>query len=366
MNGRTNSNSLLNTDVVELSLDPPTNVDAQPFSGHVDLSWTDAKDKYATPEGEVAASPQLMAAKWDHTTVIRKVGSDPMNTSDGTLVTKSSIRNQYQSTSYIDNTIINDTEYHYGLFSVTDSGIISSPYIIVATPKSGTRLSELADGTIITITEDGSPVEFLVAKHDYESALNGNGRVLLMRGDQLDDTINFNANGYDNAYRYETDTQSTYLNTTYKPKLSAYVRSLITSTKIYCTSWNNLDVPYAVEQDVFAIAAREINYVDPSSSNDFDKNLGHEGTYIPIAFEHFNNKPIGSIDFLSRTCIDRYRVAGNNMLRGGKGVYISNYMGELSVTYNSNPSIPQEAKPLPCFTLPDTCRVNENMILIEE
>ena len=117
---------------------------------------------------------------------------------------------------------------------------------------------------------------------------------------------------------------------------------------------------------MFAIAAREIDYVDPSSSNDFYKNLGHEGTYIPIAFEHFNSKPIGSIDFLSRTCIDRYRKAGDNMLRGGKGVYISNAMGELSLTCNSNPSIPQQAKPLPCFTLPDTCRVNENMILIEE
>lgn len=41
---------------------------------------------------------------------------------------------------------------------------------------SGKPLSQYAEGAIIKINEGGKPAEFYVAKHNYESSLNGNGR----------------------------------------------------------------------------------------------------------------------------------------------------------------------------------------------
>ena len=42
----------------------------------------------------------------------------------------------------------------------------------------GTSLGNLDEGAIITLNENASPVEFYVAKQDYESVLNGAGRTL--------------------------------------------------------------------------------------------------------------------------------------------------------------------------------------------
>ena len=46
---------------------------------------------------------------------------------------------------------------------------------------SGIPLSDYAEGDLIKLNEGGSPVDFYVAKHDYESSLNGAGRTLVDR-----------------------------------------------------------------------------------------------------------------------------------------------------------------------------------------
>ena len=45
-------------------------------------------------------------------------------------------------------------------------------------PQMGIAIGNLDEGAIITLNENGSPVEFYVAKQDYESGLNGAGRTL--------------------------------------------------------------------------------------------------------------------------------------------------------------------------------------------
>ena len=52
---------------------------------------------------------------------------------------------------------------------------------------SGIPLSDYEEGDIIKLNEGGSPVEFYVSKHDYESGLNGSGRTLVVRKDTYDD-----------------------------------------------------------------------------------------------------------------------------------------------------------------------------------
>lgn len=47
--------------------------------------------------------------------------------------------------------------------------------------QAGTPLGQLEVGSIVKINESGTPVEFYVAKHNYESDLNGTGRTLLVR-----------------------------------------------------------------------------------------------------------------------------------------------------------------------------------------
>ena len=77
---------------------------------------------------------------------------------------------------------------------------------------SGIPLSDYEEGAIIKLNEGGSPAEFYVSKHDYESGLNGAGRVLVVRKDVYDgrvwDSGNVNA--------YSGSDLDTWFNGTYK------------------------------------------------------------------------------------------------------------------------------------------------------
>lgn len=46
-----------------------------------------------------------------------------------------------------------------------------------------TTLDNTSVGSVVKLKEDGVLVDFYVAKHDYESGLNGVGRTLLVRKD---------------------------------------------------------------------------------------------------------------------------------------------------------------------------------------
>ena len=47
----------------------------------------------------------------------------------------------------------------------------------------GIPLSTIPPGAILYLNESGRPVPFYIAKHDYESAINGAGRTLVVRRD---------------------------------------------------------------------------------------------------------------------------------------------------------------------------------------
>ena len=98
-------------------------------------------------------------------------------------------------------------------------------------PDNGTPLSELAEGSIIKINENGSPIEFYVAKHNYESSLNGTGRTLVVRKDCYDDRQWHSSN--DNKYAYSAI--NSWLNSTYKNLLDADIREVIGTTKFKYT-----------------------------------------------------------------------------------------------------------------------------------
>lgn len=136
---------------VYVKLDAPTGLTAEASSGQVSLKWSDPVDL-------------IGLATWKYTRIVRKEGSQPNSAFDGELVVESGTRNQYQTTPYVDTGVSNGTQYYYGAFAFSDKDVPSDGAFANATPKAGTPLSELAEGTLIKINENGSPVEFYVSK----------------------------------------------------------------------------------------------------------------------------------------------------------------------------------------------------------
>ena len=81
------------------------------------------------------------------------------------------------------------------------------------------QLGQVAVGTLVKLNENGSPVEFYVAKHDYESGLNGAGRTLLVRKDVYEQ-LRWNNSSINTYASSEVDN---LLNSTYKSVLDGEV-----------------------------------------------------------------------------------------------------------------------------------------------
>lgn len=119
---------------------------------------------------------------------------------------------------------------------------------------SGTPLSDYEEGAIIKLNEGGSPVEFYVSKHDYESGLNGAGRTLAVRKDVYDnrawDSGNVNA--------YSGSDLDTWFNGTYKNLLDPAIQTAIGTTKFYYTPGNGNNTVGTLERAVFVLSATEL------------------------------------------------------------------------------------------------------------
>lgn len=138
-------------------------------------------------------------------------------------------------------------------------------------PSMGKQLSDYVEGDIVKINENGSPVEFYVAKHDYESSLNGSGRTLVVRKDVYDNRV-WDSNVV-NAYA--SSTIDSWFNSTYKNLLDADIRSLIGATKIRYTLGDGNYTVSTLERDIFALSFTELG------QSDTDANI--EGSALPIA-----------------------------------------------------------------------------------
>ena len=133
-------------------------------------------------------------------------------------------------------------------------------------PVTGIKLGDIAVGQLVKINENGSPVEFYVAKHDYESALNGAGRTLLVRKDLYKlDVIAYN-------YEYANGVMDAFYNGTYKASLDILVQTIIGKTTFYYTN-SNLTLT-TINRSVFQLSAEELG------DSTYAKNK--EGSPLPI------------------------------------------------------------------------------------
>ena len=326
---------IFNQKVVQLTgrriaLTPPVNFTATPGNEQVSLTWEDPGD---------ATSGGVVVAEWEFTRIVRKVGSPPVNQTDGTIVTISNVKNQHLSEPFVDTGLTNGTTYYYGAFACSKAGAWSDGAFAGAIPVASVALGGLAEGTLIKINENGTPVEFYVAKQNYEEGLNGAGRVLCVRKDvqsnQVWDAGNVNA--------YATSDIDTWFNGTYKNTLSSAVQTMIGSTQFYYTPGNGTNTVGSLERAVFTLSFTELG------GSNFAANT--EGSALPIS---------NTLQAVNYQGVSAWQFTRSPYISGSNSVWVMKNGGSVSTNCNTNSGA------RPCFTLPSTALVDGNLALIEE
>lgn len=196
-----------------------------------------------------------------------------------------------------------------------------------------TMLRDMAAPSVVKIAENGTLAEFYVAKHDYESGLNGAGRTLLVRK-SLYGSAAFNSNG---TNAYANGGADTYLNGTYKGRLEADIQAAVGSTTFYYTPGNGNNTRTTLSRSVFLLSAYEWGQTSNSG-----RRYNHEGT------------PIGTVSYASST---PYWTRTPNTGGTNRAIFI-NYVN--SSSYADNGSCTTGFSLRPAFTLPSTALVDAN------
>lgn len=215
----------------------------------------------------ITLSWQNPSEYWAGTLIVKKAGSAPKGVNDGEKVYKG------EGTSYTDFDVQFDTEYFYRAFPFNEKKQYQTAVNVAsAKPLSGIALSELAEGTLININEGGTAVPFYLAKHDYESGLNGAGRQLFVRKDCYDKRRWHNSN----VNAYATSSIDSWQNSTYKAKLSAAVQEMMGTTKFYYRLGSGSTTVTTLIRAIFLLSLDELK----GESSGWGK-MG--GSILPIA-----------------------------------------------------------------------------------
>lgn len=194
-------------------------------------------------------------------------------------------------------------------------------------------LAEMAEGTLVKVNENGAPVEFYVAKHDYESELNGAGRTLVVRKDVYDQRQRNSSN----VNTWESCTLREWLNGDYKGILDIGIQQLIaTTTYRYTPGGSNMTVTTRADA-VFQLSLTELG---PSYTY-----ANVEGSVLPIA----STLRADTANQWTRSPYTYY-TNGAWWLNSGGGVG----NGSCGNSYGSRPA----------FTLPSTVLVDEAMNIV--
>lgn len=132
-------------------------------------------------------------------------------------------------------------------------------------------LGQVAEGSVVKIQEGGKAVEFYVAKHDYESELNGAGRTLVVRKEGYDrrDWTSTNVNAYASS---DIDA---WMNGDYKALLPEGIQTAMGTTKFYYTPGNGNNTVSTLNRAVFLLSMTELSGIH--------NNANTEGSALPIA-----------------------------------------------------------------------------------
>ena len=136
--------------------------------------------------------------------------------------------------------------------------------------SSGIPLSTITPGAILYLNESGSPVPFYIAKHDYESGLNGAGRTLVVRKDCYD-----KRSFSDRINAYANSLLDSWLCNTYLKLLDADTQVAIGTTKFYYTPGHGNNTVTTLQRAVFQLSLTELGKTAYYANT--------EGSALPIA-----------------------------------------------------------------------------------
>lgn len=147
---------------IRIPLEAPTGFNSSISDGTISFSWTDPVDKVANPGGE-------LVSEWNYTLVVRKAGSAPLTPTDGYQVLRTTSRNQYAGTPFVDTGLDNDVTYYYAIYAYSTLGVPSEALVGNATPTYFASISyarSLSTG-------------FSTSNDDEISAAGGNGAMAI-------------------------------------------------------------------------------------------------------------------------------------------------------------------------------------------
>lgn len=210
-----------------------------------------------------------------------------------------------------------------------------------------TSIGELEEGTLVKLSELGSPVEFYIAKHDYESGLNGAGRTLLVRK-PFESAEYWDSNTYYET-RYAVCTLDSWFNGEYKERFAPFVQTAMGTTKFYYTISGSDKTVTTLERSIFTPSAYEMFGVTSTSSQD-DNECNVEGSVLPIA------------STLRETLEYNERI-------WTRSVWIA-YGGAMIICIGNNSMIATNAQSsrrerCPCFTLPASMKIDDDFNIIQ-
>lgn len=197
------------------------------------------------------------------------------------------------------------------------------------------QLGQVAVGTLVKLNENGSPVEFYVAKHDYESGLNGAGRTLLVRKECYDNRVwnNIQVN------TYASSALDSWLNSDYKNLLDSDFLTVIGTTKFQYTIGYGDKTLSTLERAIFQLSRTELGFTLPADAN-------FEGNILPIA-------SILQKAFLNGETNSQWtRTPNTSYLTSAFFVYAGGSSDSTGVT--------AEAGSRPAFTVPSTLSVTDD------
>ena len=201
-----------------------------------------------------------------------------------------------------------------------------------------TTLGQITPGSIVTLNENGKPVQFYVGTQDYESGLNGTGRTLLVRKDCCDD-IQWSSKNHNN---YASSNIDDWFENTYKNTLDLTIRILISNIRI----WYYYLYRQTMEASIFSLSMTELG--EHSSGNtSIPSDIGNE---LPIA-------DTLKIAYRSGAVVDQW--TRDPFIGSDTDVW---YMDKGDYPYRS--SAANYKGPRPCLTLPSTLTVDDNNAVV--
>lgn len=168
----------------------------------------------------------------------------------------------------------NGQTYYARVYTVNPEGYMQSEIgtqVGSAIPMEGLDLAALPEGSIVMLNESGSPVPFYVAKHDYESGLNGAGRTLLVRKNCYDSRQYSSSN----SNNYSASSIDSWYNSNYKSLLTNEIQTMIGRTKFYCTNSADKSKCEVLERSIFMLSLAELGLTSLYATV--------EGSALPIA-----------------------------------------------------------------------------------